>query len=137
MRGPFRTGRPPETELMPYSVNELLENFIGLYARDTLPRWRGLFMPGFTAAATNEDGAVTTWTLDEFYERQRQLFASGKPVSEILQNAETHRNGDLACVRSDYVWTDGEAKRPGRLMMLIIAERGELKIQSLTFSYRG
>jgi len=119
------------------SVDELLEDFIGLYVRATLPRWRGLFLPSFTAAATNEDGSVTTWTLDQFYERQRQLFASGKPVSEVLHNTETHRNGDLVCVRSDYVWTDGEAKRPGRLMMLIIADRGELKIQSLTFSYRG
>jgi hypothetical protein len=118
-------------------VDELLEDFIGLYARATLPRWRGLFLPSFTAAATNEDGSVTTWTLDQFYERQRQLFAGGKPVSEVLHDTETHRNGDLACVRSDYVWTDGEAKRPGRLMMLIVADRGELKIQSLTFSYRG
>jgi len=123
---------------MASSVDELLKDFIGLYARATLPRWRGLFLPSFTAAATNEDGSVTTWTLDQFYERQRQLFASGKPVSEVLHNTETLRNGDLACVRSDYVWTDGEAKRPGRLMMLIIADRGgELKIQSLTFSYRG
>ena len=122
---------------MASSVDELLEDFIGLYARATLPRWRDLFLPSFTAAAANEDGSVTTWTLDQFYERQRQLFASGKPVSEVLHDTETHRTGDLACVRSDYVWTDGEAKRPGRLMMLIVADRGELKIQSLTFSYRG
>jgi hypothetical protein len=122
---------------MPSSVSELLDQFIGLYARDTLPRWRGLFLPSFTASATNADGSVTTWTLDEFYERQRQLFASGKPVSEVLRDTETQCTGDLACVRSGYVWTDGEATRPGRLMMLLIAERGELKIQSLTFSYRG
>jgi SnoaL-like protein len=119
------------------SVDELIEAFIGLYARATLPHWRGLFLPSFTAAATSEDGSVTTWTLDQFYERQRQLFASGKPVSEALHETETHRHGDLACVRSDYVWTDGETTRPGRLMMLVVADRGEWKIQSLTFSYRG
>ena len=122
---------------MPSSVSELLEEFIGLYTRDTLLRWRALFMPGFTAAATNADGSVTTWTLDEFYDRQRQLFASGKPIREILRNTETHVSGDLACVRSEYVWTDGEAERPGRLMMLIVAERGALKVQALTFSYLG
>lgn len=119
------------------SVDELLDCFIGWYARDTLPRWRGLFVPGFTAASTNADGSVTTWTLEEFYERQRQLFARGKPIREVLENTETRQDGALASVRSDYVWTDGDVRRPGHLMMLIIADRGDLKIQSLTFSYRG
>lgn len=31
---------------MASSVKGLLEDFIGLYARDTLPRWRGLFRSG-------------------------------------------------------------------------------------------
>ena len=118
-------------------VDQLLDRFIGWYARDALPRWRELFLSGFTAAAPNEDGSVTTWSLDEFYERQRQLFASGKPIREVLRNVETRRDGDLAWVRSDYVWTDGDVERPGRLMMLIVADRGELRIQSLTFSYLG
>jgi hypothetical protein len=122
---------------VPSSLDEVLEAFIGLYTREALPRWRELFLPGFTAAATNADGSVSTWTLEEFYERQRSLFASGKPVSEILLNTEKQRSGDLACVRSDYVWTDGEAKKPGRLVMLLIAERGRFKIQSLAFSYHG
>jgi hypothetical protein len=120
---------------MASTVAALLEDFIGLYARDTLPRWRGLFLSGFVATATGEDGSVTTWNLDEFYERQRSLFASGKPISERLLNTETRHDGDLALVRSDFVWTDGEARRRGRLMMLLVAERGELKIHALTFSY--
>lgn len=117
------------------SVTALLDDFIGLYARDTLVRWRTLFLPGFVAAATNDDGSVTTWSLDQFYERQEQLFASGKPIREVLLNTETRHDGDLAFVRSDFVWTDGESRRPGRLMMLAVAERGELRIQALTFSY--
>jgi hypothetical protein len=122
---------------MASSVSELLADFIGLYARETLPRWRELFLPGFAAAATNADGSVTSWTLDAFYARQRELFASGKPISEILHHTEVRRHGDLAWVRADYVWTDGEARRPGHLMMLIVADRGQLRIQSLTFSYRS
>ena len=122
---------------MTHSVPALLEQFIGLYGRDTLDRWRTLFLPGFVAAATNEDGSVTTWNLDQFYERQQALFASGKPIREVLQNTETKLDGRLAFVRSDFVWTDGEVKRPGRLMMLIAAEHGELKIQALSFSYAG
>lgn len=122
---------------MTSSVAALLDDFIGLYRRDALARWRTLFLPNFTAAAPGDDGSVTTWTLDQFYERQRQLFASGKPISETLQNTRIEQDGNLACVRSDFVWTDGETKRPGRLMMLIVAERGEPRIQALTFSYSG
>ena len=117
------------------SLTTLLGDFIGLYSRDTLERWRTLFLPGFVATATNEDGSVTTWNLDEFYERQRALFATGKPIREVLENTETRRDGDLAFVRSDFVWTDGESRRPGRLMMLAVAERGDLRIQALSFSY--
>jgi hypothetical protein len=116
-------------------ISALLEDYLGLYARDTLPRWRELFLPGFTATSANADGSTTTRSLDEFYERQRGLFASGKPVSETLANTEIRCMGPLASVRADFVWTDGDIARPGRLMMLLVAERGKLKIQALTFSY--
>ena len=33
------------------AVQALLGDYIGLYARDTLPRWKELFLPGFVAAA--------------------------------------------------------------------------------------
>ena len=122
---------------MPSSVAALLDEFIGLYARETLERWRTLFLPGFVAAATSADGSVTTWTLDEFYDRQRRLFGTGKPIREVLENTEIRSDADLAFVRSDFVWTDGESRRPGRLMMLAVAERGEFRIQALSFSYTG
>ena len=120
---------------MPSSVEEVIEAFIALYTRETLGSWRGLFLPGFTAAARNADGTVTSWTLEEFYERQRALFASGKPVSETLRNTEHQRSGSLAWVRSDYIWTDGEVQRPGKLVMLLVAEQQRFRIQSLAFSY--
>jgi hypothetical protein len=119
------------------SLDEVLDAFIDLYARDSLERWRELFLPAFVAAATNADGSVSIWTLEQFYERQRGLFASGKPVSEVLFNVEKLSNAELACVRADYVWTDGEVKRPGRLGMLLIVENDRFRIQSLAFSYRG
>jgi len=116
-------------------LTALLDDYIGLYARETLPRWRSLFLPGFVAASTNEDGSVTIRSLDEFYDRQQRSFATGKPISEALENTHVERTDDLACVRSDFVWTDGETRRRGRLMLLLIAERGKLRIQALTFSY--
>ena len=117
------------------AIAALLRDYTGLYSRATLPRWRELFGPGFTATAANADGSITAYTLDAFYARQHAMFATGKPVGEILEQPQLHRAGGLACIHSDYVWTDGEVSRRGRLMMLVVAEHGQPRIQALTFSY--
>ncbi len=129
--------RPDEPTSDNAEVTALLADYIGLYRKDTLERWRGLFLPDFIATSTNEDGSITTRGLDEFYERQRALFASGKPVSETLRNTHIRRTGSLALVTSDFAWTDTEVTRDGKLMLLLIAERNVLRIQALTFSYHG
>ena len=131
------TARAAEAPVHDPAVALLIEDYIGLYKRDTLARWRELFLAGFTATSTNDDGSVTTRSLDEFYERQRVSFASGKPVSETLENTQIQRTGQLASVRSDFVWTDGDVTRRGRLMLLLIVEHDRLRIQALTFSYSG
>jgi hypothetical protein len=117
------------------AVLALLDDYIGLYTRDNLERWRGLFLPEFIATSTNDDGSVTTRSLDEFHDRQRGLFATGKPVSETLENTQLVRSGNLASVSADFVWTDGEMMRRGRLMLSLILDRGTFRIQALTFSY--
>lgn len=116
------------------AVRKVLDDYIGLYRADTLERWRTLFLPGFVAAFTNDDGSVTTRTLDEFYERQRKFFATGRPIREELQNVRIVRQGHIANVTADFVLFDGESKRPGRLMLLFIEERGVFKIHSLIFT---
>ena len=113
----------------------LLDDYIGLYARDSLPRWRELFLPEFVATAPDDQGGVTAWTLDAFYERQRASFATGKPISESLENTRVERVGPLACVRSDFTWTDGTMSRQGRLMLLAVGDRGRFRVQSLAFCY--
>jgi hypothetical protein len=117
------------------AVAAFLDDYIGLYHGAALPRWRELFLPGAVASASNADGSVTTWTRDEFYGRQQALFATGKPIRESLENTRVERVGGLACVRSDFVWTDGAIARRGRLMLLLIEDHGQLKAQALTFSY--
>jgi hypothetical protein len=113
----------------------LLHDYIDLYRRDTLERWRELFLPEFVASSTNADGSVTIWRLDDFFERQRNSFATGKPIGEVLENVAAEQIGPLAQVRADFVWTDGEVRRRGRLMLLAIERHGELRIQSLAFGY--
>ena len=78
---------------------------------------------------------MTSWTLDEFYERQRASFATGKPIGETLENTRVEQSGSLASVRSDFTWTDGTVSRRGRLMLLAVGDRGRFRVQSLAFSY--
>lgn len=111
-----------------------MDGYIGLYRRETLEKWKTLFTAGFTATYTNDDGSVTTRTLEEFYERQRAAFAAGE-VSETLHNVRIHRAGRLAHVFADFRFMSRGATRPGQLMLLIIEEKGQLRIAALTFTY--
>ena len=117
------------------SLAALLDDYIALYRGDALERWRALFIAEFVALSTNSDGSVTAWSLDAFVERQRAAFATGKPISEWLENVAVERHGKLASVRADFVWTDGDVRRNGRLMLLVVERHGAWRIQSLAFDY--
>jgi hypothetical protein len=126
-------GQPPAVAGDP-AVQRLLDEYIGLYRKDTLERWKTLFLPGFTASYTNEDGTVTTRTLDDFYERQRNGFAVAD-ISETLHNVRIQRVGRLAHVFADFRFTSRGSTRPGQLMLLMIDAKGQLKIAALVFTY--
>ena len=117
------------------AVRRVVDEYVALYQKDTLPRWKQLFVPGFTATYTNEDGSVTTRTLEDFYERQRAGFARGE-MRETLHNVRVQRAGRLAQAFADFHFTSGtSAPRPGQLMLLLIEERGQFKIAALAFTY--
>lgn len=116
------------------AVQRVLDDYIGLYQRDRLEAWKSLFVSGFAATYTNDDGSVTTRSLEEFYERQRAAFERG-PVSETLENVRIYRMGRLAHVFADFKFTSGNTTRPGQLILLMIAVKGEFKISSLAFTY--
>ena len=117
------------------AVRRVVDDYVGLYRKDTLPRWKALFVPGFTATYTNDDGSVTTRTLDDFYERQRAGFEKGE-MHETLHNVRIQRAGKLAHAFADFRFSSGgSASRPGQLMLLLIEQHGEIKIAALTFTY--
>jgi len=118
------------------AVQRLVDDYIGLYRKDTLERWKTLFLPGFTASYTNADGTVTTRNLEAFYESQRSGFAAGD-MSETLQNVRARRVGRLAQVSADFRFTSRGSTRPGQLMLLMIEEKGQLKIAALAFTYHA
>ena len=117
------------------AVQRVVDDYIGLYRKDTLERWKMLFLPGFTASFTNADGTVTTRNLDAFYESQRSGFAAGE-MSETLDNVRIQRVGRLAHVSADFRFTSRGSTRPGRLMLSMIEEKGEMKIAALVFTYQ-
>lgn len=117
-------------------IDALLRDYIALYTRDTLDTWRRLFHPGFVAAFTNDDGTTTSKTLEEFIARQRNYFASGRPIREEIRQIHVERQGRLATVQAAFTLHDGPTEKNGRLMMLLIRDRDRFLIQSLVFTYR-
>ncbi len=117
------------------ALQRLLDDYIRLYRRETLDEWRKLFLPSFVVASTNPDGSTAVRTLDEFWEAQRQGFASARSMGEVLENVRTEQRGRLASVWADFVFTSDDTSRRGRLVMLCIAERGVFRIHALMFSY--
>jgi hypothetical protein len=115
-------------------ARRLVDDYIRLYRGDTLQRWKLLFLPGFTASYTNDDGGVTTRNLEQFYEAQRRGFADGD-MSETLHNVRLDRAGRLAHAYADFEFTSRGATRRGKLMLLMIEEKGALKIAALAFTY--
>jgi hypothetical protein len=94
-------------------IDRVLHDYIALYTKDTLDAWRGLFHPGFVAAFTNDDGSTTARTLDEFLARQRNYFATGRPISEELDDVKVERQGALAVVRAGSRCTTDRRREKG------------------------
>jgi hypothetical protein len=126
--------RGPQSATSDPAVQRLVDDYIGLYRKETLERWKTLFLPAFTASYTNADGSVTTRNLNEFHDAQRNGFAAGD-MSETLHNVRIQRVGRLAHVAADFRFTSRESTRPGQLMLLMIEEKGQFKIAALVFTY--
>jgi dienelactone hydrolase len=118
------------------AARRLVDDYIRLYRRETLDEWKRLFLPTFTAMYTNDDGTVTTRSLDDFHERQQRGFATGE-MSETLHNVRIQRSDPLASAHADFEFTSGGSTRRGELMLLMIEDRGQLKIAALTFTYHS
>lgn len=119
------------------ALRRAVADYVGLYTHDTLNRWRMLFLPTFTATSTRADGTVKVRTLDEFFTAQQRYLASGRSIKEELENVRIDRQGKLASAWADFVLTEEAEKSRGKLVLLLVADRGQWRIQSLMFSYDG
>lgn len=116
-------------------LERIVADYVGLWRRETLPEWEKLFLPTFTAANTRPDGSTNVRTRDQFLEAQRQYHARVDNLKEELENVRVERTGRMASVWADFVVTEGDKRNRGRLVLLIIDDRGEYKVHSLMFSY--
>jgi hypothetical protein len=117
------------------AVDQLVADYIGLYAGPTLEKWSRLFHPAVVVAFPGDDGAIVTRTLDEFVRRQRDYFATGRKISERLENVRVDMGRRIARVSADFVFVDEGEERPGRLGLHLAEGKDGWKIVAVLFAY--
>jgi dihydroorotase/N-acyl-D-amino-acid deacylase len=132
--GAAAAGTPAaDADLAP--VRRVVDDYVGLYRKDSLPEWRALFLPSFTATSPAAGGGVTVRTLDQFYDAQARGFAGAATMSETLEHVEIRRRGRLATAAADFVFRQDGSERRGRLVLSLIDGGGGWRIAALLFSY--
>ena len=130
---------PSETPSAPdaaqRAVEQLVADYIALYSEPTLERWSALFHPALRVAFPTADGAVRTLDAAEFVERQRAYFATGRRISERLENVHIEMGHRIARVSADFVFEDAGEERPGKLGLHLVEGSGGWKIVSVLFAY--
>lgn len=116
-------------------LERLVADYTGLYSRDSLPRWRTLFLPTFTAASTTAEGGVSTRGLEQFYAAQERGFGTATRMGERLENVRIERRGRMAAAWADFVYWNDSSESRGRLVLTAIHQRDGWRFHSLMFSY--
>ncbi|MGD9902066.1 MAG: amidohydrolase family protein [Vicinamibacterales bacterium] len=119
----------------PTPVRRVVDDYVGLYTKEALPRWRDLFLPSFTATSPAAGGGATVRTLDQFYEAQARGFARAATMSEALEDVVVERTGRMATARAAFVFHQDGTSRRGRLVLTLVDTGPAWKIASLLFSY--
>jgi SnoaL-like domain len=125
----------PSAEFLDRSLAQLVTDYTRLYTRDSLPAWRALFSPTFTAANTTADGGTNARGFADFFASQERAFASGTNVGERLEHVRIERRGRIASVWAEFVYWNDDAGRRGRLVLTAINGKDGWRYQSLMFSY--
>ena len=117
------------------SLERLVADYTDLYTKETLPRWRTLFLPTFTSASTTAEGGVSVRGLDQFFAAQERGFATATKMGERLENVRIERRGRMASILADFVYWNNDDARRGRLILTAIHQREGWRFHSLMFSY--
>lgn len=129
------TAADPSADPSRAAVDRLVANYIGLYAGPTIDRWRALFHPAVVVAFPDDDGSIRTRTLDEFVTRQKNYFATGRRISERLENVRIDMGRRIARVSADFIFMDEGEKRPGKLGIHLVEGKNGWRIVAVLFAY--
>lgn len=116
-------------------LRKLVADYISLYARSTLPDWKKLFHPALTVANPNKNGSVEIRNLDEFYDAQERRFASGRRISERLENVSISTGNRIGRINADFIFSDDGTVSHGKLGLHAIRDERGWRIVAIIFSY--
>jgi hypothetical protein len=117
------------------AVDRLVADYIGLYTGPTLEQWRTLFHPAVVVAFPDDDGSIRTRTLDEFVARQESYFATGRKISERLEDVRIDMGRRIARVSADFIFLDEGEERRGKLGLHLAEGREGWRIVAVLFAY--
>jgi len=117
------------------ALQKVLKDYIGLYRADSLDQWKLLFHPSVTVIFPADDGSVNVRSLEEFFQRQKNFFATRKSVSERLENMQVFEGRRMARVIADFIFIDEGVEKPGKLGLHLVEGKEGWKIVAVLFSY--
>jgi hypothetical protein len=117
------------------TLDQTVRDYVGLYTRATLPEWKKLFHPMFTAAHAADDGSIRVRNLEEFYRSQQGYFATGHSISERLENVRIEQGRRIARVNADFVLTENGEESRGKLGLHLVEGTDGWRIVAVVFSY--
>lgn len=117
------------------ALQKVIKDYIGLYRADSLDQWKLLFHPSVTVVFPADDGSVNVRNLEEFFQRQKNFFATRKSVSERLENMQVFEGRRIARVTADFIFIDEGVEKPGKLGLHLVEGAEGWKIVAILFSY--
>ncbi|HEX9427323.1 MAG TPA: nuclear transport factor 2 family protein [Candidatus Polarisedimenticolia bacterium] len=117
------------------AVDKLVADYIGLYTRGTIDRWKELFHPALTVVSPGDDGSIRVRNLDTFFKAQKDRFETGRPVSERLENIRIEPGFRIARVSAEFIFTDDGVSSRGTLGLHLARANDGWKIVAILFSY--
>ena len=134
LAGPAAADQPVPGETRA-EIDAVIADYVGLYAGATLDRWKRLFHPAVSVSFPAADGSINVRNLEEFFQRQKNYFATGRRIGERLENVRVEEGRRIARVTADFVFMDEGKESRGRLGLHLARDKDGFKIVAVLFSY--
>lgn len=117
------------------AIEQVLEDYVGLYGGPTLERWRRLFHPSLAVFNPGPEGDIRARGLEEFFAAQKGIFATGRQIHERLENVRIEEGRRIARVSADFVFVDEGHERRGKLGLHLAEGNEGWQVVGILFSY--